>query len=537
MGKPERSFVAKADFDPGDLLTHLEGKDPQGQLQACETIARNKKATSEVRGALINLLAGNLDPALEHAVIYALYSSGSSDLSELLSTASQPNHIRRLLTVSQLGKKDVADTAAKYLDSPDAALARTALRIVLQDPAADDKIPSRVAGWLASPTPSQLAALEGFASAMLAKPNTQKLLTGMLNSNATRQTALLVLAAQSTAVWNAEWQAPLDKLLSGTPTSTTLDAIKKTATSTFDSRLAAIAADKNQPVTLRLKAIDAMKAKELSDESFAMALSILRDPASSAAARIQAASMVGRPPVKPERITSLAPLFATVGPVELKELTSLMRGRLKDQAAASAITSALAKNPALASIQESVFRTIYATEQPEMFEKQLLPAIKMADEALDKRKRLLSPLADRVVAKGNATEGKAVFESGRGTCIACHKIGDKGRAIGPDLSKIGAIRTERDLVESIMFPSNTLARDYEAHVIETKGGESIMAVIKSHTAEGLLVTDVAGVERNVPHDSITSNTTLTTSLMPMGLDQALPEKDLINLVAYLRSLK
>ena len=122
--------------------------------------------------------------------------------------------------------------------------------------------------------------------------------------------------------------------------------------------------------------------------------------------------------------------------------------------------------------------------------------------------------------------------------IGCNpKIGNAGRPIGPDLSKIGAIRTERDLLESILFPSNTLARDYEAHVLETSDGQSMMGVIKSHTAEGLLVVDVAGQEKNVPHASIVADTTLTTSLMPMGLDGTLSEQELCDLVAWLRSLR
>jgi putative heme-binding domain-containing protein len=62
-------------------------------------------------------------------------------------------------------------------------------------------------------------------------------------------------------------------------------------------------------------------------------------------------------------------------------------------------------------------------------------------------------------------------------------------------------------------------------------------VIKSHTAEGLLVQDVTGQEKSIPHGTITGNTTLTTSLMPMGLDQTMPENELLDLVAYLRSLK
>ncbi len=121
--------------------------------------------------------------------------------------------------------------------------------------------------------------------------------------------------------------------------------------------------------------------------------------------------------------------------------------------------------------------------------------------------------------------------------MACHKIGDFGRPIGPDLSHIGAIRNERDLLESILFPSQTLARDFEAHILETNDGQTTLGVIKSHTAEGLLMVDVAGQEKNIPHTQIVSDITLPTSLMPMGLDQTLPESELLDLVAYLRSLK
>ena len=65
----------------------------------------------------------------------------------------------------------------------------------------------------------------------------------------------------------------------------------------------------------------------------------------------------------------------------------------------------------------------------------------------------------------------------------------------------------------------------------------MMGVIRSHTAEGLLVVDAAGQEKTIPHTTIIGDTQLTTSLMPMGLDQTLQEKELCDLVAWLRSLK
>jgi hypothetical protein len=51
------------------------------------------------------------------------------------------------------------------------------------------------------------------------------------------------------------------------------------------------------------------------------------------------------------------------------------------------------------------------------------------------------------------------------------------------------------------------------------------------------VIDAAGQEINIPHQKVLSNTTLAESLMPVGLDGALGEIDLINLVSYLQSLK
>ncbi len=197
----------------------------------------------------------------------------------------------------------------------------------------------------------------------------------------------------------------------------------------------------------------------------------------------------------------------------------------------------LAKNATLASQQESFYRTVFSTHPPEIYETILLPAITQANKDIEAKKRLLVPLAEKAISHGDAKAGQIAFESGMGTCIACHRIGEKGRPVGPSLNGIGAIRTERDLLESILFPSNTLARDYEAHIFETSDGQTVMGVIKSHTAEGLLVADVAGQEKNLPHQQIISDTTLITSLMPYGLDQTMPEQTLLNLVAYLRSLR
>jgi len=526
----------------------LASEEPAVLRRALENLARampddDAKEHKQIAKRLNELLRRPLDEPLEHAVLQLAQQTWIVDLQDL-QNEKDPTALRRML-VSHMsedasGMNLSMAVATKHLDSADDALARVALGMVVGHPDADEWVTPQLSGWLEQPQASarRLRALEFFVQGLLGKPETQKLVAAMLGhaSAEVRQTALRVLAAQTTGTVNESWLKPLDKLLADSPTPLVLDAIKKLKSPHFDAALQALAADSKRPLAIRLKALDAAKSVKLTGDTFAMVKGVVADPASSAAAKIQAAGMIAAAPMTKEQVEEVTPLFATLGPVELKTLLPLLK-KSKDAEVARGIATEIAKNPAIASQQESLYRTALADLPVDIFEGIIHPAYERAAEALEAKKRQLSPLADKASAMGDVVRGKAHFAAGKGTCIACHKIGEVGRAIGPDLSKIGAIRTERDLLESILFPSNTLARDYEAHIIETSDGQQTMGVIKSHTAEGLLVVDVAGQEKTVAHQTITGDTTLTTSLMPMGLDQTLPEAELLDLVAYLRSLR
>lgn len=517
-------------------------------LNPPEGWARDAKADSspeKLGEAIRRLMREPMDPVLEHSVISAAQALSLLAVAlEDVQGEKDPTALRRMLVsfvpddASSMNLCMVV--ASKHLDSTDADLARVALRMVAEHPDADEATTPQLLNWVKAKKlpPERLRALEGYCAALLAQPQTQKLMSAMLkhSSGDVRMTALQVLGASTTGAKNDAWLPVLGKQLAEAPTPLLLDAIKRLKSPHFDAALQSLAADAKRPLSIRLKALDAARNVKLAGDTFAMVKGVLADAASSAAAKIQAAGMIAAAPLAKEQVVEIAPLLASLGPVELKTLLPLVR-KMKDKDLGRTLAGEIAKNPAIASQQESLYRTAFSDLPPEVFEGIIHPAYEKAAEALEVKKRQLSPLADKVSTSGDVARGKAHFVAGKGTCIACHKIGEVGRAIGPDLSKIGAIRTERDLLESILFPSNTLARDYEAHIIETSDGQQTMGVIKSHTAEGLLVVDVAGQEKTVAHQSITGDTTLTTSLMPMGLDQTLPEAELLDLVAYLRSLR
>ena len=515
------------------ILMQIKDKDTDGKL----ITAINEK--------IMPLMGQKLDPTTEHSLIALAHETFAVSYQDLKANEkADPLTLRHLIqsfTADDSASANMTLHIAKAnLDSTDADLARVSLNYITDHPDADEFVVPDFAEWLKEEKvpPLRLQALKSLFTTLISKPETQKLIGQMLGhaSAEVRSAALDVLASQTAGVSNDAWIAALQKALAESPSPVVLDAIKKLKSASFDGPLQAIAADAKQPLAIRLKALDAAKGVKLTGDTFAMVKGVLTDAASSAAARIQAANMIASAPLDKEQQGTIAPLLASVGPVELDKLIPLLR-KPKDVEMARTFATELAKNPAIASQQESIYRTALSSQPPEIFETIIHPALQKANEATEAKKRALPALAEKAAAKGRAAEGRAIYDAGKGTCIACHKIGDKGRAIGPDLSKIGAIRTERDLLESILFPSNTLARDYEAHIIETADGQSTMGVIKSHTAEGLLVIDIAGQEKTVPHTAITANTTLTTSLMPMGLDQTLPEQELLDLVAWLRSLK
>jgi putative membrane-bound dehydrogenase-like protein len=526
-----------------EVAAQLGSADPGAVRAALEWVAANRSLKSGINNALVTLLDCELDPSNEHQLLHALLNVPPP----FMSIAGNDLNGRRMLLVDASRRPEsraFANTVEQVLQRFDPAkspkLGPAIRRSLTVMPNGGEIASAAFEAWLKNDSIS--AAKLDFISQVLAEKvaanAAQKLVTSMLGHDSVevRTAALTILASQTTGTTNDTWFPALDKLLADAPTPLVLDAIKKLKSPHFDAALQAIANDTKRPLAIRLKALDSAKSVKLTGETFDMVKNVLADAGSSSAAKIQAAGMLAAAPMTKEQMPQIAPLFATVGPVELKTLLPLLK-RHKDAEIAKTLAHEIAKNPTIASQQESLYRTALADLPPEIFETIILPAYNTAAAATEAKKRQLGPLSDKVIASGNAAKGEQHFKAGKGTCIACHKIGEVGRPIGPDLSKIGAIRTERDLLESILFPSNTLARDYEAHVIETSDGQQTMGVIKSHTAEGLLVVDIAGQEKTIAHQAITGDTTLTASLMPLGLDQTMPEPELLDLVAWLRSLK
>ena len=62
------------------------------------------------------------------------------------------------------------------------------------------------------------------------------------------------------------------------------------------------------------------------------------------------------------------------------------------------------------------------------------------------------------------------------------------RKVGPDLTRIGQVRTERDLLEAVVYPSASFVRSYEPVMVVLKAGAVHTGVLKSEDGSAVVLT-------------------------------------------------
>jgi putative heme-binding domain-containing protein len=138
---------------------------------------------------------------------------------------------------------------------------------------------------------------------------------------------------------------------------------------------------------------------------------------------------------------------------------------------------------------------------------------------------------------GDVRRGQLVFNSAKAACASCHAIGYLGGKIGPDLTHIGKIRADRDLLEAIIFPSASFVRSYEPVQVTTTRGKIHNGLVRKDSPEEVVLTTSATEEIRIPRKEIEDIQPSKVSIMPAGMDKVLSTQELADLVAFLRACK
>jgi putative heme-binding domain-containing protein len=197
----------------------------------------------------------------------------------------------------------------------------------------------------------------------------------------------------------------------------------------------------------------------------------------------------------------------------------------------SRAVAAVAEHPDLAAVsREAVAACVAALPEEQRGEGAALLA--RADAARAGVRGSFERLA-AALPPGDAARGHAVFMSSKAACAGCHAMAYVGGRIGPDLSKIGGIRTPRDLLEAIVLPSASFVRSYEPVTVLTADGRAFQGVVRDDTATEVVLQVSATAQERIPRPEIESIAPGAVSLMPKGYDTILSPQELADLVAFL----
>jgi putative heme-binding domain-containing protein len=160
--------------------------------------------------------------------------------------------------------------------------------------------------------------------------------------------------------------------------------------------------------------------------------------------------------------------------------------------------------------------------------------IDQLDAGVAKQRAHLDELVDSL-KDGDVRRGQAVFQ--KAGCVQCHAMGYLGGNLGPDLTHIGKIRVERDLLESIVYPSASFVRSYEPMSVTTKSGDQFNGILRKDAPDEVVLAVGPDAEQHIARGDISEMRPGTVSLMPQGFEQALAPQDLADLIAFLKAAK
>ena len=135
---------------------------------------------------------------------------------------------------------------------------------------------------------------------------------------------------------------------------------------------------------------------------------------------------------------------------------------------------------------------------------------------------------------GDASRGKALVESSG--CFDCHRIGDRGSRLGPDLSDIGSRRTPDRLRQALVAPDEEVVPENRSVRLVTKDGATITGRLLNQDAISVQMINQKEELKTYLRANLREYTIVDKGLMP-AVQGKLTEQQVADIVAYLSSLK
>jgi len=284
----------------------------------------------------------------------------------------------------------------------------------------------------------------------------------------------------------------------------------------------------------------------------------VRDPSASLMRRIDAVSLLGYTQ-DPE---SLPALRALLSPDQLPELQKAAIGAISTQGnrsggeilvskdvwsgftpqVKSTVITSLVSNPTfvpllLQAIGDGV---VSASDIPSITRQRLMSSgnaeikqlaeLAFAELEGGDRMKTYEKYKALLTDSGDPENGKVVYKK---ACGVCHSYDNEGGDVGPDLTGIKNQPADAILLH-IVVPNYEVYPTYQTMAVETNDGRHVAGWTVSETENSITLRTASGTDETILRSAIKSLNNTGLSLMPDGLEQAMSEDEMDDLIAYLK---
>ena len=546
-----RALGTRGDRDAAPLLCQLiqPGVQPHVRLAAAEALAAcgDGSALPAVWAALGSAEAP--DAILEHALVHAAHRIG--DALALTNALSHPHpRVQRaaLLLLDQPPRPTgalAADVVFNYLATEDEALRRRAMERLERHPEWADRALGRISDLLGKTDRRDeddevlVRLVTAFEGNQAVRERVAVFLRAYDPDTHLRLRLLRAFAGTRLRPAPAEWVEIVGRYIEYPDPAVRAEAVHTAAalqTPALDDELAFVTTADDWPAAIRLQALRGVIARRprLETGVFELLMSEL-GKSGVPAERLAAASLVGRAELTPDQSRRLIETIRTdtmVSPTILLPALS----RVKDEAAAAGVVSYLTESLARGWEPQGEQLEELLADLPTSLREKAEP-LRAAARDLSARRRARLAEFEPLLTGGNAERGRLVFFGNKAGCGTCHRVGEQGGNVGPDLTKVGAVRAGRDILESVVLPSASFAQGYDHYVVQTNSGEVYAGIIPQPHADVLEVRDSAGNVTRLHKTQVKRLKRQDVSLMPEGLPAAMSREEFRDLLAFLQSLR
>lgn len=228
----------------------------------------------------------------------------------------------------------------------------------------------------------------------------------------------------------------------------------------------------------------------------------------------------------PEAIDLLLTKFPQRTPaLRSATISALMRTeprivKLLDMVEANEISFIEIGSTRLASLQQ--------IKTPEIQErvKKLIAANAPAD-----RSKVLAEYQAALTHEHDPLRGRELFAK---NCAQCHKIGDIGVEVAPNISD-SRVKTQEQLLVDILDPNRAVDNNYFSYTLIETSGKVSTGIISSETSSSVTLKQPEGKTITIPRSEIEELKPNGMSLMPVGFEKQLTVAQLADVISFVKN--